>query len=331
MRDDSKTTPQLWQERIEMRWSFAASRILVACMAFLPCLLAATLLGGGSTAAERSPRLEIIVGEKAPELERMAAEELATILGRLLDAKVEVGTKPDDAATALILVGQPATNPLLSEAVGNNWPKLSDQGILLRRLKTTRPTLVVGGGSPVATLWAAYELGERLGVRYLHDRDVYPPQIPKPFEGLPALDLVMEPNMRIRCWRLLNEHACGPVSWSLGENRRFLRQMAKMKYNRIVLSFWPCQPFVHYTFRGMPKPPGVLFFGYRYPIDDDTIGRDKFPGMRFFTNPELVGIEEPEALLRRAIGLRTASWRRPGNWVCKLACLFNPSSGRRSL
>ena len=111
----------------------------------------------------------------------------------------------------------------------------------------------------------------------------------------------MEPNMRIRCWRLVNDLPHGPVSWSREENRRFLRQMAKMKYNRIHCSLWPAQPMVHYTFRGMPKPPGVLYFGLRHPIDDDTIGRDKFPGMRFFTNPELIGAASPEEIQARSI------------------------------
>ena len=245
-----------------------------------------------AAAAERTPRLAIVVGEKAPALEHMAAEELSAMLGRLFEVKAEVGSKPDDAAAAVILVGQPATNPILAEAIGNNWPKLSDQGLVLRRLKTASPRLVVGGGSPVATLWAAYELGERLGIRYLHDRDVYP--LRKPFGGLPELDFVMEPNMRIRCWRLVNELAHGSVSWSLEENRRILRQLAKMKYNRVYLGLWPCQPFVHYTFRGMSKPPGVLFFGQQFPIDDDTIGREKFAGMKTFTNPEFVGAEAPE-------------------------------------
>ena len=109
--------------------------------------------------------------------------------------------------------------------------------------------------------------------------------------------------MRIRCWRLINDLANGPVSWSLEENRRFLRQMAKMKYNRIHTFLWPHQPFVHYTFRGMEKPPGSLFFGQRHPIDDDTIGREKFKGMTVFTNPEFVGAETPKQLHQRAVAL----------------------------
>ena len=161
--------------------------------------------------------------------------------------------------------------------------------------------MVIGGGSSVATMWAVYELVERWGVRYLIDRDVYPAK--SEWSGLPDLNVVKEPNMRIRCWRLVNDLADGPVSWSLAENRRFLRQIAKMKYNRIHVSLWPVQPFVHYEFRGMKKPPGVLYFGQKHPIDDDTIGREKFGGMRVFTNPELVGADSPEEVRRRGIRL----------------------------
>jgi len=35
---------------------------------------------------------------------------------------------------------------------------------------------------------------------------------------------------------------------------------------------------VHYSFRGMDKPPGSFYFGLRHPIDNDTIGRSKFKG-----------------------------------------------------
>jgi hypothetical protein len=279
----------------------ALPRILTACLVAFLCSLALPALGGGAATSQSPRRLSIVVGETATKLERLAAEELAVMLGRLFKIKAEIAARPDDAAAAVILVGRPSANPALAQAVGSGWPNLTDQGIVLRRLRTAKPTLVVGGGSPVATLWAVYELGERWDVRFLHDRDVYPAQ--KPFDGLPELDVVMEPNMRTRCWRLVNEHATGPVSWSLEENRRFLRQMAKMKFNRVHLELWPCQPFAHYTFHGMVKPSGVLFFGRRYPIDEDTIGREHFAGMKSFTNPDLVGATTPEEVRGRAIAL----------------------------
>ena len=247
------------------------------------------------------PQLVIVVDEGAPELERFAAGELRSMLERLFQINARVEAGPQEGQAALILVGSPRTNPALARVVGRNWPDLSDQGLVLRRIQAARPTLVVGGGSAAATLWAVYELVERLGVRYLHYRDVYPKK--QPWKGLLQVDCVMEPNMRIRCWRLINDLAHGPVSWSLEENRRFLRQIAKMKYNRVHLTLWPQQPSIHYSFRGMEKPPGVLFFGFRYPIDEGTIGRERFVGMKVFTNPELVGADSHEEVRRRATAL----------------------------
>jgi len=150
-------------------------------------------------------------------------------------------------------------------------------------------------------LWAVYELVERWGVRYLVHGDVLPAS-PGPLR-FPETEIKLEPNMRTRCWRLVNDLAQGPVSWSLEENRSFLHQIAKMKYNRVVLSFWPCQPFVDCSFCGMKKPGGQFYFGEHYPIDKDTVGREKFQGMTEFTNPDFVGATSPKDLADRATAL----------------------------
>lgn len=259
------------------------------------------------------PKVAVVVGSKVGKLERYAADELCGYLNKLYGIKTQPTTEVPDSAETMLLLGSPQTNPAVAKALGQDgWPKVSDQGIVLKQVKLDdKPAIVVGGGSPVATMWAVYELAERWGVRYLIDRDVYPATRNKPgssekpgfWADLSEIDVVMEPSMRIRCWRLVNDLAHGPVSWSWEENRRFLHQIAKMKYNRIHVSLWPTQPFVHYQFRGMEKPPGVLYFGQRHPIDDDTIGREKLAGMSFFTNPEFVGADSPEELRQRAIGL----------------------------
>ena len=72
---------------------------------------------------------------------------------------------------------------------------------------------VITGGSPVAVLWGVYELAERWGVRYLVHGDVLP-ENPGALT-LPGADIRLRPNMRTRCWRLVNDLATGPVSWSL--------------------------------------------------------------------------------------------------------------------
>ena len=257
--------------------------------------------------ARESPHdadLLIVVGQDAPPLERFAADELARMLGKLFPSDVAVDVKTSDTADATFLLGRPASNPLLAQVVDTEWPELTDQGIVLRRLDTEAPTLLVGGGSPVAVMWAAYELGERLGVRYLIDRDVYPPR--QDWDGLPNLHVVMEPNLRNRCWRLINSLPAGPVSWSLEENERYLRQLAQMKFNRIHTALWPTHPFLHYTFRGMPKPPPFLYFGCRFPIDEDTVGYEKlseYHDQGEFTNPEFVGAKSPQKLVQRGVSL----------------------------
>ncbi len=249
----------------------------------------------------RSPTIVIVSTEEATPLERKAANELATMLERRFEVEASVKSSAEKAASSLIYVGRPQSNRALEKLIGSNWPDLSSQGLVLRKIEASTPTLLVGGGSPVAVLWAVYDLMERLGVRYLLNRDVYPSQ--EAWSGLPELNLVIEPNMQIRSWRLVNDLAHGPVSWSLAENVRFLRQIAKMKYNRIHCSLWPAQPFVHYRFRGMEKPPGVLFFGHQFPIRRDMVGIEKISSMKTFTNPELLGANSSEEVRRRAIGL----------------------------
>src|SRR5207247_2713062 len=98
---------------------------------------------------------------------------------------------------------------------------VSGQGIVLKRTTVDgKPALVIGGGSPAATLWAVYELVERWGVRYLLHGDVLPEK-PGPF-GLPEADVILEPNLIVRQWRAVNDFACGPESWGRAEYRRVL-------------------------------------------------------------------------------------------------------------
>ena len=54
-------------------------------------------------------------------------------------------------------------------------------------------------------------------------------------------------------WRTINDFAIGPEAWGLAEHRAFIRQLAKMKFNRILISVYAWQPFVDYKFRGVQR------------------------------------------------------------------------------
>ena len=117
------------------------------------------------------------------------------------------------------------------------------------------------------------------------------PNDPGPLR-LPDADRTCSPNLDTRCWRLINDFVCGPESWGLAENRRFIDQLAKNAFNEILLSLWPWQSFVHYEFRGVAKSTGCSWFGFRYPVDEHTVGRELFGGAHEFENPDLAGIDD---------------------------------------
>ena len=237
--------------------------------------------------AVAGPRVDVVVGTDAPELERFAARELTGQFQQLFDADVTIADKVPSEAAHLILLGSPATNPAV-KSVMRGWPKLSNQGHALRSIQMgERRALIVVGGTPVATLWAVYELGHRFGIRYALFGDMFPAT--KPQLKLDGIDVVLEPALRVRTWRTINDFPIGPESWGLAEQERILRQLAKLKFNRVMLAVYPWQPFVDFEFKGVGKQTGRLWYGYRYPVDGDTAGRAAFHGAKVFENPDFSG------------------------------------------
>ena len=194
---------------------------------------------------------------------------------------------PPQNAHLIFLLGNVDTNAAIARTVKpDGWPHVSDQGIVLKRDRVQdKPALVVGGGSPQATLWAVYELVERWGVRYLLHGDVLPaePGVLK----MPTEDIVREPLLRVRQWRVINDFACGPESWGMADYRPVLDQLAKLKFNRILVSTYTWQPFLHLEIDGMARREAWLWYNYHYPITDDMPGRRLFGAAKEFWNPDL--------------------------------------------
>ena len=246
------------------------------------------------------PRVAVVVGDEASQLESFAADQLCGYLEKLFGLKTMPETELGDDCQMGFLIGSPQTNAAVAATLdGDGWPQLGKQGLVLKRgrLKKT-PVLVVGGGSPQATLWAVYELVERWGVRYLLQGDLFPdPPLPqlnehKPGEveaalRLPRRDVVMEPNFPIRGWRVINDFAMGPEGWGIDDYRPVLDQLTKMKFNRIVLATYPWQPFLHLEFKGVKRHSASLWFNYHYPITDDMPGRQLFGDEPEFWNPDM--------------------------------------------
>ena len=116
----------------------------------------------------------IVVAEDAPELERFAASELHRYLRVIFGLSVPIVSDDRISKSQCVLIGSPKTNRQITCDAGNDiWESVSDQGIVLRG-NSKESKWTVGGGSPVATMWAVYELLERLGVRLFLSGDVFP-------------------------------------------------------------------------------------------------------------------------------------------------------------
>lgn len=251
----------------------------------------AVLIGLGFVArtapAAATRKVAVVVGVQCTDLERYGANELCRYLDKLFNIKTVPTHEVPAEADYVLIIGSPQSNPVVAEGLGKDgWPQVSDQGIVLKQACCAgKPALVLGGGSPVATLWAVYDQVERWGVRYLLHGDVLPRNAGE--FRLPTADVVLEPKFPVRQWRVVNDFACGPESWGIADYGPIFDQLAKLKFNRIYAVIYPWQPFLDLKFKGIERTKAWLWYDFHYPITDDMPGRAIFGDRREWWNPDL--------------------------------------------
>lgn len=248
----------------------------------LSCL-AALLAASASHSGAQGPSVTVVTAADAPPLERLAATELSALLKTLFQAEVAMApATASGGAGHRILLGSSASLP----AVGAALPAaLGEQGHVV---KSTPEGLVIGGGSPVATLWAVYEYGYANGMRYLTSGD-FPP-LEKPAFTLEGYDLVRTPRQAVRAWRIAPGGPASQAAWSRAALETLLRQLAKLKFNAVIL------------------PESESLPGFE-PIDvtGDIAGRAAFGGARELKNPDVS--DDPDMNDRWIAGIRTEADR----------------------
>lgn len=214
-----------------------------------------------SASAFAGPKVTLVIGEKAHALDKVAAEQLAGDFKALFEAEAVIQTTAPADAANVVLVGSPQSNPTIS---ADAWPKITEQGIVI---KSTKKGLIIGGGCPPATIWAASELSHHFGIRHLLQGDVLP--VEKPAFKLDGLDIVMEPKIQKRGWSMYNGIATGAESWGKAEHLALLRQLVKLKFNHVLIP------------KRVTAPPAIA-------VDGDSPGRKAFAGAKVFPSGESV-------------------------------------------
>ncbi|MBI2192759.1 MAG: DUF4838 domain-containing protein [Planctomycetes bacterium] len=141
--------------------------------------------------ANKAPTFSILIDPDAPPAVRHAAEEIQRYIERISLARPAVVTQPGNAHRRIVLVGESARRRRL-------FPEL-DPARMEREayvLHTRGDHLLVLGGSPRGTLYAAYDLLERLGVRWWTPQDELVPN--RMLLELPPLRVQVRPPLMYR-------------------------------------------------------------------------------------------------------------------------------------
>lgn len=242
------------------------------------------------------PKLLLVVGDQAPALERRAAEWLEADLRALFGAETSIVTvrRPQLAQAAgdkVLLIGSPKTNAAVP---AKDFPSVSAQGHVL---KSTPAGLIVGGGSPVATLWAAAELSYRFGVRHLLHGDARP--IEELALNLDGFNVILEPLVKVRAWDGFSKEPQSALSWTLEDHARLIPQLARLKFTHLVVPVKPA------NFAPVP-------------VDGDTAGRAAFKGAKSFAPPVGAGLLEQVAKLAAENGMEVVHEKPAGFSVVSL-------------
>jgi hypothetical protein len=207
-------------------------------------------------AAHGQPKAAIVIGSKAGEQTRFAAAELQRYCRLLSGAELAVVSN-DQAVSlprgeAVILLGAPDEHPGIRNAVQARWVDFSnlkaDGFIIKSGTWKGRPTIVAGGADGVATMYAAYDLLEQLGCKFLLTGDI----VPSPVETLsvPALNLRTEPSFARRGFLLQSGGMINLMVFSFEDYVKLLDQMAKMKANYLQFWWFSYEPWLKYSYKG---------------------------------------------------------------------------------
>ena len=184
------------------------------------------------------PRGAIHLDAAADDSHRFVASEIQRYIELLTGGRLPVVTEPDSAPSGgLILVGGPQANDAVGGLAERGALDLggltADGAYVLKSVDIDgRGGMVVAGADDAGTMYAAYELLERLGVVFQLTGDIIPER--KPDLVLPELDVVEEPARKFR-----GVHVWHAYSWYMGlaDYRRLIDQLAKMKMN-VLQFFW---------------------------------------------------------------------------------------------
>ncbi|GAB4137775.1 MAG: hypothetical protein Fur0037_03080 [Planctomycetota bacterium] len=195
-------------------------------------LLAASIASscslGPRNPGDASPPAAVVVAPGAAFAEQLAAREVVRYVWLRTGELLPLVASPSEA---------PAGAALLRVERGDEPPLALDETLLRTTTRDGRLALVLAGGSPAATLHAAYRFASHLGIRFGLHGDVIPSRR-VPF-WLPELDERRRPLFARRGILPFHDFPEGPDWWNLDDYLAVLEQLPKLGMNFIGLHTYP--------------------------------------------------------------------------------------------
>jgi len=280
----------------------------------------------------------IVAGREGNTFDRWVAGELKRYVKQLSGAELPV-VDSDELPTgkSLLVVGSPKTNPLMAAAqeLGLvDFAGLKPEGLILKRGQLEgRPAVLIGGNDETGTMYAAYELLERLGVVFQSTGDIIPQK--KSDLAVPALHVRMEPQLKYR-----GMHCCHGLRWHMGleDFRKHIDQLAKLKLNCLQFYAGMGSPWIEVSYGGKTgdiiysKESGYLAWDFALSTSgtarDVRVGRECFP-REYIGPPEFIDAQTPEqafATARRFLQevIRYAHQRKVQVWLMQGEVPYGP-------
>ncbi|MFN0170507.1 MAG: hypothetical protein ACKV22_29145 [Bryobacteraceae bacterium] len=273
----------------------------------------------------------------ADNQDRFAAGELRRYVQTLTGVTApivgiaEASSRPEPV---LILIGGPSANPRVRDLVSRipavRFDTLKADSFYLWTVTEGRRTHVIAGGNDaISTLYAVYDLIERLGVTFLLTKDVLPAKSSD--LALPALQLRIETPFPRRGLLISNIYPSRGIM-NLAEVKVMLDQMRKLKLNWVQFFWFEHEPWIDFGYRGETKllgdatgpETGYLSWRYHYGsnlIRDVEVGKSLFGGRSKMAPMEFQDVETPEEAFRVSKTfltgiIRYANARSIKVWLC---------------
>lgn len=199
-------------------------------------------------AAGARAEVPVFVGPGSAPAERIAAQDLATNLGRLyLREKFPlVDVVPEKGN--YISVG----TRVLTKA-----PAPAESFVVTTSKEGGREFGVIAGADARGTVRGVYALLEKLGCGFFLSYDALPPARASAF-SFDGWDLSDRPLVRDRIVFDWHNFLSGCSTWNLEEWNRWTDQSQKMGYNAVMVHAYGNNPMVSFEFNGKTKPVGYL-------------------------------------------------------------------------